>query len=182
MFGLGGAWCPVELYAHSTHWFPFTHHGHIKTGDGHQTREQGRGKPWYEVKSGQSTGTGYTGRKVCPSSRRTCTQLALPPSSSCQHLPCPTPSFSLFPHSEQQTKEAWLKAEHNAHYLHPCDKFNDWLDFNNLGFSKKQSIVIYHSDKITHQFFCIKNHTYSYLTLLDNIIYTLYQFLWYCLY
>ena len=49
-------------------------------------------------------------------------------------------------------------------------------------FSKKQSIVIYHSDKITHQFFCIKNHTYSYLTLLDNIIYTLYQFLWYCLY
>ena len=109
-------------------------------------------------------------------------QLALPPSSSCQHLPCPTPSFSLFPHSEQQTKEAWLKAEHNSHYLHPCDKFNDWLDFNNLGFSKKQSIVIYHSDKITHQFFCIKNHTYSYLTLLDNIIYTLYQFLWYCLY
>ena len=96
MFGLGGAWCPVELYAHSTHWFPFTHHGHIKTGDGHQTREQGRGKPWHEVKLSPSPGTGYTGRKVCPSSRRTCTQLALPPSSSCQHLPCPTPSFSLF--------------------------------------------------------------------------------------
>ena len=43
MFGLSGAWCPVELHAHSTHWFPFTRHGQHQDWDGHQTKERTRG-------------------------------------------------------------------------------------------------------------------------------------------
>ena len=64
--------------------------------------------------TGESTGTGYTKRKVCPSSRRTCTQLALSQSSSCHELPCPTLSFSLF-HASKSKQRSLGSRQNTTH-------------------------------------------------------------------
>ena len=113
MFGLSDAWCPVELHVYSTHWLPFTHHGQHQDCDGHQTKT-GHEEPWHEVKTGESTGTSHTKRKVCPSFGRTCTPLTLSQSSSCHELPCPTLSFSLF-HASKSKQRSLGSRQNTTH-------------------------------------------------------------------